>query len=71
LPILTKGKKNSLPENPAPDMKQDVSPLYTDGPLSPLFVPLDIAGNLDLSKIDASMVSVLMAESGQEFGWFL
>ena len=44
---------------------QEISPLYKDGPSSPLFEPLDIPGNMDLSKIDASMVSGQMADAAK------
>ena len=42
---------------------QSDRPGHFDGPGSPLFEPLDIAGNLDLSAISAPAVSDIMAKS--------
>src|SRR4030042_5783847 len=55
--------KSSMDENPESDIAQNDLPLHYDGPGSPLFEPLDITGNFDLSKIDLSVVSVKMAEA--------
>jgi hypothetical protein len=53
----------SFSENTNSDLAQNVLPLYSDGPSSPLFEPLDFPGNLEISKIDASLVSGEMAEA--------
>ena len=55
--------KNSISENTESDVSQNDLPLYYDGPASPLFEPLDITGNFDISKIDLSLVSGKMAEA--------
>jgi len=59
------GKKNegSFSENRGSDIVQNDLPQLCDGPGSPLFEPLDITGNFDISKIDSSVVSGKMADA--------
>ena len=59
------GRKNEdgFSENRGSDMAQNELSLIYDGPGSPLFEPLDITGNFDISKIDLSVVSEEMAEA--------
>ena len=61
--IVGKKKEGRFSENRGSDIAQDDLPQLYDGPGSPLFEPLDITGNLDISKIDLSVVSEEMAEA--------
>jgi len=61
--IVVGKNKKSIDENSESDIAQNDLPLHYDGPGSPLFEPLDITGNFDISKIDLSVVSVKMAEA--------
>lgn len=61
--IVSKKEEGNISENRGSDMVQGGLPRLCDGPSSPFFDPLDIAGNLDISKIDSSVVSGRMAEA--------
>ena len=63
--ISDRQDEGGFSENPNPEITQDVPLIYSDGPSSPLFEPLDIPGNLELSKIDSSMVSGQMVEAAK------
>lgn len=55
--IVSKKEEGNSSENKENDAEQGDLPRLYDGPPSPLFDPLDITGNLDLSKISSSYVS--------------
>ena len=63
--IADKKSESSLSETIESDTAQNELPLQQDGPGSPLFEPVDIKGNMDLSKVDLSMVSENMAEASK------
>lgn len=60
--IVGKKDEGSLSENKGYDAVQGDQTRLFDGPASPLFDSLYIPGNLDISKIDSSVVSGKMAE---------
>jgi hypothetical protein len=63
--IVSKKNEDSFSENKESDENQGGVPQLYDGPPSSLFDPLDITGNLDISKIDSSLVSEEMAEAAK------
>ena len=73
--IVSKKNKDSFSEDTGSDTDQSDLPRLYDGPSSPLFEPLDITGNLDITKISSSVVSEEMAKavkstpSGNSVAW--
>jgi hypothetical protein len=61
--IIGEQNKNDIAENSKSGIAKNDLSLHYDGPASPLFEPLDIEGNLHISKIDISVVSEKMAEA--------
>jgi hypothetical protein len=61
--IIGKNNERSSSEPSGSDIDQNDLPLFSDGPGSPLFEPMDIVGNLDISKINSTLVSGRMAEA--------
>ena len=63
--IVDKKQENIYSENTHRESGelQNDQQFFHDGRFSPLFNPLDINGNLDISKIDSSLVSEIMAEA--------
>jgi hypothetical protein len=61
--IVREKKEDSFSENTGSYSDQSDQPRFSDGPYSPLFNPLDITGNLEISKISASVVSNEMAKA--------
>jgi hypothetical protein len=61
---IIRGKNESTSYfNSGSDTAQSVMPLFNDGPASPLIESLDITGNIDMSKVNSSMVSEEMANA--------
>jgi len=60
---IGKSDERSISETASSNIAQNDLSKFSDGPGSPLFEPLDLTGNLDLSKIDSTLVSGRMAES--------
>lgn len=65
--IVNKNQANNYSETPLPGSDEFQNNLQTldYGPSSPLFEPLDITGNLDISKIDSTVLSERMAEAAK------
>jgi hypothetical protein len=57
------GNRGISPEHLSAETEPIDLPIHTDGPSSPLFRPLDIAGNTQIDKIDVSLISGEMAAS--------
>lgn len=63
--IVSNRKESNFSEKTGSDTDQGDIPRLYDGPSSPLFDPLDITGNLDISKIGSSVVSEEMAKAAK------
>ncbi len=59
---LSKNERN-FPGGKGSAAGQNDIPIHRDGPSSPLFEPVILQGNMDLSGIDSSLVSGTMAEA--------